>query len=315
MQTSPRSVAIGGRNATYAPVAAVDSKVDKVASNVRLYGTDGLGSQTTVGYGTPPNASTVAFRTSGGRLKVGAPTESDDATTKAYVDAQSGGGGGTSAVGEVSVASAPILASYGAPITVTPTAVSTTSITDGVLVERADAALRYEGLTNRGDTGSHYYFQRLTGSTAGTASNPWLVAFDYDCQEFEIKAWTAGSPRVEYRLWSMVSPWRRSSPSSARRCVGDQGSVPDGAVAAHRARGRLGFQLRWHLARAGRDSAPVVHFRQHRRNLPCSETLWCGARASPPPVSRHSGSCRNSAGSWAGPSRTSVSAVPAGPPM
>lgn len=187
----------------------ITGKLDKTSSNVRLYGTDGLGNQTTLIYGTGADGNNIPYKSSGGRVKVGTPTESDDAATKAYVDSKSGGGG-TSSIGEVSVASAPIPASYGAPITVTPTAASATSITDGVLVERTDAALRYEGLTNRGDTGSHYYFQRLTGSTAGTASNPWLVAFDYDGQEFEIKAWTASSPRGEYRLWVDGQPMAQS---------------------------------------------------------------------------------------------------------
>ncbi|AOD23795.1 hypothetical protein IM25_21255 [Rhodococcus sp. p52] len=187
-------------NATYAPVDAVDSKVDKTTSNVRLYGTDGLGNQATVGYGTPANANTIAYRTTNGRLKVGAPTDADDATTKAYVDAL-GGGGGASSLGELSVASAPIPAPYGPPITITEAAASTTSITDGVLTARDNPLFRYVGLNNRGDTGSHYYFARLTGSPAGTASNPWLVMFDYEGSEFEIKAWTASSPRGEYRLW------------------------------------------------------------------------------------------------------------------
>lgn len=183
----------------------ITGKLDKTSSNVRLYGTDGNGNQTTLIYGSAATGNNIPHKDGSGRLKIGTPVDPDHASTKAYVDTQAGG-----VTSAMSVSSAPIPANYGAPVTVTPAASTTTSITDGVLVERTDVAFDYQGLTNRGDTGSHYYFQRLTGSAAGTASNPWLVAFDYDGQEFEIKAWTAGSPRGEYRLWVDGQPMAQS---------------------------------------------------------------------------------------------------------
>lgn len=61
-------------------------KVGKLTGNTSVYTNNGSGVPTLVAYATAATASTIALRASGGRLKVGAPTETDDAATKTYVD-------------------------------------------------------------------------------------------------------------------------------------------------------------------------------------------------------------------------------------
>lgn len=64
----------------------ITGKLDKLTGNNRVYTNNSSGVPTLVQYSSSPTASTIAFRTSGGRLKVGTPTEADDAVPKSYVD-------------------------------------------------------------------------------------------------------------------------------------------------------------------------------------------------------------------------------------
>ena len=63
-------------------------KVTTTDNSPRLYGLTYEGKQIVVPYAQPAKANTVAYRGEGGILKVGTPTGVSDATTKAYVDAQ-----------------------------------------------------------------------------------------------------------------------------------------------------------------------------------------------------------------------------------
>lgn len=65
--------------------SALDTKVDKVSTANRLYGTNGSGVQGTYEVGTTTTGS-VVVRNTNNRVTVGTPTATDDATTKSYVD-------------------------------------------------------------------------------------------------------------------------------------------------------------------------------------------------------------------------------------
>ena len=68
-------------------VPGLGTKVDKVGTASRLYGTGATDVQTTLEYSTAATASTIAQRGAAGVLIVGTPTATTHATTKAYVDA------------------------------------------------------------------------------------------------------------------------------------------------------------------------------------------------------------------------------------
>lgn len=63
-----------------------DTKVDKTSLTKRLYGTDNNGNQNVFQFSQSVIASTIAQRLSEGRLNVGTPTETTNATPKGYVD-------------------------------------------------------------------------------------------------------------------------------------------------------------------------------------------------------------------------------------
>ena len=65
---------------------AVLAKVDTTSTGTRLYGTNAGGSQALLQYASSATANTIPYRTSGGALQVGEPTDSSHATTKDYVD-------------------------------------------------------------------------------------------------------------------------------------------------------------------------------------------------------------------------------------
>jgi hypothetical protein len=71
---------------TSAVQTQLNNKVDKVTTASKVYGTDSSGNQTTYSISSSASASTVAYRTSGGRLAVGTPTADSHAATKKYVD-------------------------------------------------------------------------------------------------------------------------------------------------------------------------------------------------------------------------------------
>lgn len=66
----------------------LDSKLDRMTTPTRLYGTNNGGTYTEVLYASADTSQSVAYRGAGGRLKVGAPTEGNDAATKDYVDTE-----------------------------------------------------------------------------------------------------------------------------------------------------------------------------------------------------------------------------------
>lgn len=123
------------------------------------------------------------------------------------------------ALSAASVAAGPVPMLYGAPVTITETAGTATTIAGSTAIPRTDAAFRYEGL-NAGDTGSHYYFLALTGS--GTASNPWRVSFDFNGAEFEVRAFRASSNFGGFRAWidgQPTSPEMRGLANSSNSMV------------------------------------------------------------------------------------------------
>lgn len=68
--------------------AALDSKLDRMTTPTRLYGTNNGGTYTEVVYASAATSQSVAYRGAGGRLKVGEPAEGNDASTKTYVDSE-----------------------------------------------------------------------------------------------------------------------------------------------------------------------------------------------------------------------------------
>ena len=72
--------------ATSAKINAIEDKVAKVSTYNQIYGTNGIGAQTTYTFSTSNTASTIAMRDSSGNLKVGTPSNNSDATPKTYVD-------------------------------------------------------------------------------------------------------------------------------------------------------------------------------------------------------------------------------------
>lgn len=67
---------------------ALDSKLDRMTTPNRLYGTNNGGTYNEVLYASADTSHSIAYRGTGGRLKVGEPTESNDASTKDYVDTE-----------------------------------------------------------------------------------------------------------------------------------------------------------------------------------------------------------------------------------
>lgn len=65
---------------------ALDAKLDKSSTATVVYGTNSSGNQTTYSIASSATATTVAFRGTGGVLKVGTPTANTHAATKKYVD-------------------------------------------------------------------------------------------------------------------------------------------------------------------------------------------------------------------------------------
>lgn len=76
---------------------AAEGAVQKQTDDgTHVYGHNGA-NQTEYTVYVSPSANTIPYRTSGGRVKVGVPTEDNDATTKKYVDeAVAAAGGGSS---------------------------------------------------------------------------------------------------------------------------------------------------------------------------------------------------------------------------
>ncbi len=66
---------------------SINTKVDRVSTLNRVYGTDGTGAQNTYGITGNPTPNTIAYRATNGVLAVGTPTVSGHAATKGYVDA------------------------------------------------------------------------------------------------------------------------------------------------------------------------------------------------------------------------------------
>lgn len=62
------------------------NKLDKLTGNSSVYANNGSGVPALLAYSASATASTIAYRSTGGRLKVADPTEADDAATKGYVD-------------------------------------------------------------------------------------------------------------------------------------------------------------------------------------------------------------------------------------
>ena len=67
--------------------SALDGKVSTTSIGNRLHGTSSGGSETLVNYANDATPLTVPYRGTGGTLRVGEPTDSNHAATKAYVDA------------------------------------------------------------------------------------------------------------------------------------------------------------------------------------------------------------------------------------
>ncbi len=76
------AVAAVAAAAAAAAEGAVQKKTDEGS---HVYGHNG-DHETEYPVDVSPNASTIPYRTTGGRVKVGTPTEDNDATTKKYVD-------------------------------------------------------------------------------------------------------------------------------------------------------------------------------------------------------------------------------------
>lgn len=64
----------------------IGSKLDKLTGVNSVYTNNGSGVPALVAYASAASANTLAIRGSGGRLKVGTPTEADDAVPKSHLD-------------------------------------------------------------------------------------------------------------------------------------------------------------------------------------------------------------------------------------
>lgn len=85
--------------ATAEKISSIDNKVNKyTGTGSRVY-TSSNGVDGTITFASSPNANTIAYRTTNGRLKVGTPVNSDEATTKSYVDTAVAGAGGGMTIG------------------------------------------------------------------------------------------------------------------------------------------------------------------------------------------------------------------------
>ncbi|MEY8565216.1 hypothetical protein AALF15_01415 [Corynebacteriaceae bacterium 7-707] len=68
--------------------ALLDEKVTTSNLGTRVYGTNAGGNQAMLSYSSGPNASTLAYRGTGGTLQVGSPTDDAHATTRGWVQSR-----------------------------------------------------------------------------------------------------------------------------------------------------------------------------------------------------------------------------------